>query len=157
MLDAAKQSERAERRGCKKSAKKSRRAGPTDRTCLHASPAGTAPKAHSATYWHRDLPPFDAEPIDEHTIEAVSKRVPHTMAFADELWNQCYEELMLQAGRRLEQELARLKGDYAHVLDEHVESKYDGAKGESWLLGRFRYVLYRQPVRPPMQPKTQGI
>ena len=97
-------------------------------------------------YWHADLPPFNAEPMGEHTIEATSGRVPHTLEHEDELWHRSYEDLMAQAGKRLEQEIARLRGNYAHVLDEHVESKYDGASGQSWLLGRFRYVLYRKPT-----------
>jgi CHAT domain-containing protein len=45
---------------------------------------------------------------------------------------------------RLEQEITRLGGHYAHVLDEHVDSRRDDASGESWLHGRFIYVLYRR-------------
>jgi hypothetical protein len=100
------------------------------------------------------LPPLDAEPIGEHTVEAASMRVPHTLAHADELWNQCYEDLMLRVGNRLEQEIARLGGSYAHVLEEHVESKYSGATGQGWLDGRFRYVLYRQATGSPCAPKA---
>jgi hypothetical protein len=37
----------------------------------------------------------------------------------------------------------RLGGYYAHVLDEHIDSQRDDAKGESWLHGRFSYVLCR--------------
>ena len=36
-------------------------------------------------YWHRDLPPLDAEPLGEHTIEATSSRGPATIAHRDEL------------------------------------------------------------------------
>jgi hypothetical protein len=32
-----------------------------------------------AVYWHRELPPRDAEPIGNHTIEATSGRVPQTL------------------------------------------------------------------------------
>jgi len=96
-------------------------------------------------YWHRELPPLDAEIVGEHTIEATSGRVPGTVSHRDDLWRVCYEDLMEQARRRLEQEVARLGGDYAHVFDEAIETRRDDAKAETWLRGRFSYVLYRRP------------
>jgi hypothetical protein len=39
---------------------------------------------------------------------------------------------------------ARLGGDCAHVLDEHIDSRRDDLTNESWLQGRFNYVLYRR-------------
>lgn len=93
--------------------------------------------------WHRDLPPADAEPMGEHTVEATSRRVAHTLIHSGELWGRCYEELMAHARQRLEQEITRLGGDCAHVLEEHIESKSDPVGNESWLEGRFRYMLYR--------------
>jgi hypothetical protein len=39
-----------------------------------------------AIYWHRELPPADAEAIGEHTLDANSHRVPDTIAHRDELW-----------------------------------------------------------------------
>lgn len=98
-------------------------------------------------YWHRELPPIHAEALGEHSVEAASMRVPGTLAHRDELWNQCYEDLAAQLRGRLEQEVARLGGDYAHVLDESTESKHDGATGEAWLHGRLDYVLYRKGSR----------
>lgn len=145
MFDEVTESEVARRGGFEPSAKKLGRAGAHDRKSLHASPVLCPSPPGSLVYWHGELPPLDAEPMGEHTVEAASVRVPHTLSHADELWNRCYEDLMLQARNRLEQEIARLGGNYAHVLDEHVESKYDGATGKGWLHGRFRYVLYRQP------------
>jgi hypothetical protein len=94
-------------------------------------------------YWHRELPPFDAEAIGEHVIEASSCRVPGTLAHRDELWSQCYEHVMSRVRARLEQEVTRLGGNYAHVLTESVDSKHDDSKGEAWLQGRFTYMLYR--------------
>ena len=35
-------------------------------------------------YWHRDLPPLDAELVAEHTVEANSSRVAGTLAHRDE-------------------------------------------------------------------------
>jgi hypothetical protein len=94
-------------------------------------------------YWHRELPPSDAEAIGEHSAEAVSGRVPGTLAHRDELWSQCYEDLMAQARIRLEQEVERLDGKYAHVRSESVDSKHHPASGEAWLHGVFTYMLYR--------------
>src|SRR5438046_2068963 len=84
--------------------------------------------------------------MGEHTVEAASARVPGTLAHGSELWNQCHDDLMAQTRIRLEQEVLRLGGDYAHVLDEAMDVRHDEAKGEAWLRGRFTYVLYRQPI-----------
>lgn len=96
-------------------------------------------------YWHRELPPLDAELMAEHTVEANSSRVPGTIAHHDELWNQCYRELMVAAERRLVQEVKRLRGHFAHVHDEAIDPKRDDTAGEAWLHGRFSYMLYRRP------------
>jgi hypothetical protein len=97
-------------------------------------------------YWHRELPPLDAEVQGEHTVEATSDHVSGTFAHGDELWNRCYESLMNQATSRLTQEVARLGGHYAHVVDESIDVKHNDAIGEAWLHGRFTYVLYRRPI-----------
>lgn len=94
-------------------------------------------------YWHRELPPLAAELMGEHDVEAASGRVPGTLAHRGELWNQCYEDLMAHVRSRLEQEVLRLGGSYAHVLSESVASKHDDASSETWLHGRFTYMLYR--------------
>jgi len=98
-------------------------------------------------YWHRELPPLTAEMEGEHTIEAVSCRVPLPFAHGDEEWARCHADLMSQVRTRLEQEVARLGGHYAHVRREIVQPKRDEAAGESWLYGRFDYVLYREPAK----------
>ena len=95
-------------------------------------------------YWHRELPPIDAEPVGEHTLEATSGRVPDTIAHRDELWNRCYDDLMGQTSARLEQEVTRLGGHFAHILDEAIDTRHDAATGDAWLHGRFTYVLYRR-------------
>jgi hypothetical protein len=102
-------------------------------------------KSGQTIYWHRDLPPFDAEVMGEHIIEARSARVRGTLAYRDELWSQCHESLMAQAQARLEQEVIRLGGDYAHVLNESVHSKHNPVTAEAWLYARFTFVLYRKP------------
>jgi hypothetical protein len=101
---------------------------------------------HSArtVYWHRELPPIDAEFVAEHTVEANSSRVPGTIAHRDELWDRCYRELMTNAESRLVQEVARLGGSFAHVHDEAIDPKHDDVAGEAWLHGRFGYLLYRR-------------
>jgi hypothetical protein len=100
-------------------------------------------------YWHRDLPPLDAELVAEHTVEASSSRVPGTLAHRDELWSQCYHELMSNTTSRLVEEVARLGGHYAHVHDEAISPKHDDVAVEAWLHGRFTYMLYRRPVDSP--------
>ena len=104
--------------------------------------------AHDSTsivYWHRELPPSDAEQMGEHVVEATSTRVPSTLAHRDELWDSCYKDLMSRVRVRLEQEVVRLRGNFAHVLDESVDSRHDDATGESWLHGCFTFMLYRRP------------
>jgi hypothetical protein len=96
-------------------------------------------------YWHRELPPLEADLVAEHSVEANSSRVPGTIAHRDELWNQCYQELMAAAEDRLAQEVDRLGGDYAHVHDEAIDPKHDAATDQAWLHGRFSYMLYRRP------------
>jgi len=96
-------------------------------------------------YWHRELPPLTAEIVGEHTVEAVSGRVPGTITHRDELWDRCYRELMAYAEVRLAQEVDRLGGHYAHVHDESIDPRHDDVAGEAWLHGRFSYMLYRQP------------
>jgi hypothetical protein len=96
-------------------------------------------------YWHEELPPLDGEMMHEHVIEGVSDRMPGAIERHGELWHRCYATLVEHIRLRLEQEVARLGGHYAHVLDEHIDSRRDDASGESWLHGRFSYVLYRRP------------
>jgi hypothetical protein len=97
-------------------------------------------------YWHRELPPLDGDILDEHVVEANSDRVSGSIERYGELWDRSYAALMTHATSRLGQEVARLGGHYAHVLDEHIDSKRDDAVNESWLHGRFSYVLYRRPA-----------
>jgi hypothetical protein len=94
-------------------------------------------------YWHRELPPLDADIMGEHVLEATSGRVRGTLAHRDELWDRCYRDLLANTRERFTQEINRLGGRYAHVLDEHVDSRHDDVAGEAWLRGRFTYVLYR--------------
>ena len=47
----------------------------------------------------------------------------------------------------MEQEIARLGGNYAHVLTESVDSKRNDVTNEAWLHGSFTYVIYRQPAK----------
>lgn len=108
--------------------------------CDVSLPAESTPKI---VYWHRDLPPLDAESMSEHTLEADSRRVPKTVAHRDDLWRDCYQQLMANAEGRLIQEVHRLGGRFAHVHDEVIEPKHNDAAGEAWLHGRFTYMLYR--------------
>jgi hypothetical protein len=109
------------------------------------------PDTPKVVYWHRELPPVDAELIAEHTVEANSEPVAGTLAHRDELWEQCYQELMANAEHRLAQEVARLGGHYAHVHDESIIPRHDEAANQAWLHGRLTYMLYR---RPPASAET---
>lgn len=100
-------------------------------------------------YWHRELPPYDAEMIGEHVLEATSSRRPGSLAHRDELWELAYHELMDNTLARMTQEIERLGGDFVHVLDESIDSRHDDATGEAWLHGRFTYALYRHPPTSP--------
>jgi len=96
-------------------------------------------------YWHRELPPIEAEPLGEHTVEADSMRVAGSLARRDDLWDRCYRDLMAQVHLRLDQEVHRLGGDYAHVLEETIGSRHDDRTGEVWLRGCINYLLLRRP------------
>ena len=73
--------------------------------------------------------------------------MPGTIAHRDELWNQCYSDLMMQVRTRLEQEVARLGGNYAHVLSESIDSRHDPVSGEAWLQTSVKYMLYGRAQR----------
>ena len=105
----------------------------------------TTETARKIVYWHMDLPPLSADVCGEDTIEARSGRVPGSLSHRDDAWERCYGDLIEHARGTIEQEVARRGGDYAHVKDEVIEAKHDDAKGETWLAGRFRYALYKEP------------
>ena len=105
-----------------------------------AIPSGDCPRV----YWHRELPPVDADIMGEHVLEATSGRVQGSLAHRDELWDRCYRGLLDNTHERFTQEIHRLGGDYAHVLDESIDSRHDPVTGEAWLHGRFTYMLYRR-------------
>lgn len=94
-------------------------------------------------YWHRQLPPRDADPIGSHTIEVTSDRIPGMLTRRDVAWDRCYRQLMDRIDWRIGQEIARLGGDYAHVRGETLEPRHDDSTGEAWMYGRFDYELYR--------------
>jgi hypothetical protein len=100
-------------------------------------------------YWHRDLPPTSAVVLGEGILEATSGRVLGTLANRDQLWDRCYTELMAQARARLEQEVRRLGGQYAHVLSESIDTRRNDATGEAWLHGTFGYVRLGHPTQLP--------
>jgi hypothetical protein len=98
-------------------------------------------------YWHRELPPLDADAVAEQTVEAASGRLQGTLEHRNELWDRCYADLMEKLTARLEQELTRLGGDCAHVLDESIDSRHDDAGGDVWLHGRLTFLVMRRPQR----------
>src|SRR5215475_5880958 len=119
------------------------RGGPPKLERRLVRPANEADLKVRTTYWHRDLPPIDAQPMGEHTIEANSARIPGTIARRDALWDECQQGLTAEVESRLAQEVARLGGRWAHVLNERIDTKRDPVTNETWLHGRYSYVLYR--------------
>ena len=87
-------------------------------------------------------------------FEANSLRLVGTLADCDRLWRHCLADLMAEARTRLEQEVRRRGGRYAHVLSEAIDAKRNDATGEAWLHGRFRpgghmrRALDQFPTRP---------
>ena len=67
----------------------------------------------------------------EHTVEAASGHVPGTLVHQSELWDGCYEDLMGQAGVRIEQEIARMGGTFAHVFAESIDTRHNDAIGDA--------------------------
>lgn len=102
--------------------------------------AGSSDRARKCIYWHRELPPLNAEMLG---VEAASGRVPASLARRGELWDLAYRDLMDNAQIRITQEVHRLGGCYAHVIDESIDSRHDDGAGEAWLHGRFTCTLYR--------------
>ena len=96
-------------------------------------------------YWRRELPPLSEQVEGEHEVTATSARVHASWAERDALWGRCYEDLMTRARERIAQEVVRLGGSCAHVLDEAITSRRDDAAEEMWLTGSFRFVLYTHP------------
>lgn len=101
--------------------------------------------AHQIVYWRRELPPLSEQIEGTHEVEAESPRIRNDIAHRSELWGVCHGPLLAEAERRTAQELARLGGSCAHILDEQIVAKVDDTTGEFWLRGRFRFVMYRHP------------
>jgi len=80
-------------------------------------------------YWRRELPPLSEQIEGEHQVEATSELVFNDFAHRTELWNRCYPSLVEQAERRIVQEVQRLGGSCAHVVDEAIKAKLDDAPG----------------------------
>ncbi|MCA9677973.1 MAG: hypothetical protein H6708_19380 [Kofleriaceae bacterium] len=97
-------------------------------------------------YWRRELPPLSEQLEGTHELEADSEHVPHGFADRDALWGRCYRSLVEVARARIIQEVERLGGSCAHVVDEQIAARTDDVAGEFWLRGTFRFVMY---VHPP--------
>jgi hypothetical protein len=94
-------------------------------------------------YWHRELPPLGGDLAGEYVVEATSNHVPDTIAGREALWARGKDELMANARTRLNDEITRLGGRFAHVVRESIETRHDPGKGEAWLRGVFTFMLYR--------------
>lgn len=115
--------------------------GPADPSLMADAATG-----EKVVYWHRELPPLVAEPLGEHIVEADSLRVTGSLAHRGDLWDRCYQDLMARLDERVRQETHRLGGQYAHVLEETLDSRHDDRTGDVWLRGRLKYLLLRRPA-----------
>lgn len=98
-------------------------------------------------YWRRELPPLSERIEGEHEVEADSPATHFESGVARQLlWGASYPKLLEQAEARIAQEVARLGGSCAHVVDEVITAKVDDANALFALHGRFRYVMYTHPV-----------
>ena len=90
-----------------------------------------------SVYWHRELPPLDADLVAEHTVEARSSRVPGTLCTPRRTLGLVLPGAYDQHERPSVEEVSRLGGHYAHVHAEVISPKHDDAAGEAWLHGSF--------------------
>jgi hypothetical protein len=102
------------------------------------------PMSH-VVYWRRDLPPLSEEIEGEHEVEAESPHVHYDFGRREAMWSKCYGLLQEVAEERIRQEVLRLGGSCAHVVDEAITAKTDDAAALFWLRGRFRFVMYVHP------------
>ena len=107
----------------------------------------TTTSAKPVVYWRLELPPRTEDFESEHEVTATSVKVHAPWDMRGKVWGQCYESLMDNARARIVQEVERLGGSCAHVTDEVVTKRDDAAEGNSWLAGRFRFVMYVHPVQ----------
>ncbi len=97
-------------------------------------------------YWRRELPPLSEQIEGEHELEADSAPLHYDSSIARHaLWGTSYPMLLERAEARMVQEVARLGGSCAHVVDEVISAKVDDANAMFSLHGRFRYVMYTHP------------
>ncbi|MEO8706020.1 MAG: hypothetical protein ABI867_38680 [Kofleriaceae bacterium] len=98
-------------------------------------------------YWRRELPPLSEQIEGEHEIEADSPAIHYDSGSARQLlWGACYPMLLDHAEARMVQEVVRLGGSCAHVVDEKITAKVDDASAMFSLHGRFRYVMFTHPA-----------
>lgn len=93
-------------------------------------------------YWRRELPPLSEQIEGEHDLEAESPHLHYELGDRQLMWSKCYPLLLEQAESRIRQELTRLHGSCAHVVDEQITAKVDDAQSLFWLRGRFQFVMY---------------
>ncbi len=96
-------------------------------------------------YFRRELPPLSESIEGEHIVEADSPHLP-LGSLHDELWSRCADPLAQEATRRIEQEVRRLGGSCAHVVDEQIDPHTDYNSATTWLHGRYTIILYRHPA-----------
>jgi hypothetical protein len=109
---------------------------------------GTHDNNGPIVYWHRDLPPLDAELVAEHTVEASSSRVSGTLEHREELWDQCHQELMTNTTNRLVEEVARSADNAYGARRSDQPQGMPTWRARAWMHRGFTYMLYRRGRLP---------
>ncbi len=97
-------------------------------------------------YWRRELPPLSEQIEGEHEVDATSPAMHYDFGARDTLWGRCYPLLLEAAEVRIAQEVERLGGSCAHIVDETVTVKLDDAAATFALRGAFRFIMYVHPA-----------
>ena len=96
-------------------------------------------------YWRQELPPLSELLEGEHEIEAESAHVHYDFGDRQAMWRECYGLLATVAEERVRQEISRLGGSCAHIIEEQITARTDDGSALFWLRGRFRFLMYRHP------------
>ena len=70
-------------------------------------------------FWHADLPPLEAELVDEYRVIARSERIEYRFDRRTELWHRCVDSLRENLEHRIGQELDRM-GSHTGLLQGAV-------------------------------------
>jgi len=103
-------------------------------------------KSEKRIYWHSDLPPLEDKIAGKYQVTAESDPIPLDYRHKDELRGRSEPSLALRLEDRLGQEIDRLGGHCAHILEEHITPVIDYHNNQYRLRGTYTYVLFLAPA-----------